>query len=192
MRIQVFVCFLIALLLSPAALASQDDHGFTQVDFAVLKVVLDAEPRTQDGFILLSSKPAIPGKNADIGDTDQSGAVDNLIQRSRTDVTFPPSLAKSGLRILSGPEIHDAVERASNPPAGGKPSSEAWWRFHSAFPGSVGLMSVSLPGYTASGDIAVVYTSFQCGALCGNGEYIYLHRVKGRWQILVRLRVWVS
>lgn len=193
MNVRAVGCLLISLVLTPAVSASQNASNVNDVDLAVLKVVLNAEHRLpQDGFIVLSSTPAVPGSDADIGDADNSGAVDNLKQRSQIKTVFPSSLTSSGVHLLSDNEIQQATKRV--PDASTKESllHKGWESFYSAFPGSAGLMKISLPGYTAAGDIAVVYTSFRCGSLCGKGEYVYLHRVNGDWQILVRLPVWIS
>jgi hypothetical protein len=76
--------------------------------------------------------------------------------------------------------------------AGKNPVQHNWERLYAAFPGATGWMSLSLPGYAITGDIAVVYVALYCGSLCGQGRYVYLQRIHGHWRVLVRVPVWVS
>jgi hypothetical protein len=193
MNLRAVGCLLMSLVLMPAVSAGQHATNLNDVDLAVLKVVLDAERHASpDGFIVLSSTPAVPGSDADIGDADNSGAVDNLKHRSQIKTALPSSLTSNGVHLLSDHEIQQVTKRVPEAPSKESLLNKGWEPFYAAFPGSAGLMRISLPGYTAAGDIAVVYTNFECGKVCGKGEYVYLRRVNGDWQVLVRLRVWIS
>ncbi|WP_158880594.1 hypothetical protein [Rhodanobacter sp. L36] len=181
------------LLCLPTILASRDASRVDAVDIAVLKVVLNAQRHmSDDGFLVLSSTTEAPGPNADIGAADNSGAVGDLKRRAQIPTALPESLATGDVHLLNDREIQQALKDAR--PTSTKASSihKGWESFYSAFPGSAGLLKISLPGYAATGDIAVVYTSFRCGRLCGTGQYFYLRKVGGTWQILVYLPVWVS
>jgi hypothetical protein len=186
------ICMAFFLLWVPTVSASRNVSHVDDVDVAVLKAVLNAQRHiSDDGFLVLSSTTEAPGPNADIGDADNSGAVDDLKHRAQIKTELPASLATGDVHLLNDREIQQALKDA-RPSTKASSIHKGWESFYSAFPGSAGLMKISLPGYTATGDIAVVYTSFRCGALCGTGQYFYLRKVGGSWQILVYFPAWVS
>lgn len=51
---------------------------------------------------------------------------------------------------------------------------------------------LSLPVYSPSRRRAVVVVEFDCGPLCGHGEYVELHEVDGVWKITQVEQGWVS
>jgi hypothetical protein len=60
---------------------------------------------------------------------------------------------------------------------------EQWMAFYARFPDASGIMTLSLPGYSADGCSAVVQVAGTCGATCGGGAYWILHRIDGRWRL---------
>jgi len=67
-----------------------------------------------------------------------------------------------------------------------------WDGFYQAFPGSSGILSLSLPGYSTNGNLAVVQVAYACGPLCGAGFYWVLEYVHGQWVVKERSSAWIS
>jgi len=185
--IAVVMLFALPGLAAQAAPGSQIDHE----DASVLQAVLQSQCQSKDGYVLLSSKPAVPRESDDMGDADESGAFYDLKRRSGSSTVLPKDLSCNGVKLRDGEEIHRFFVGSKEQI--GKASLEAAWKkLYESFPGSTGWMSVSLPGYAPSGDIAIVYVALYCGSLCGQGTYVYLHRNDGHWKVLVRFPIWVS
>jgi hypothetical protein len=162
-----------------------------ETDALVLKAVLRSQCLTENGYVLLSSMAISPRQQDDLGSADESGAVDDLKQRNSPAARLPAGIACKGVHVLDDRKIRQLFEQG--PSSTGKASlDDAWKQFYASFPGATGWMELSLPGYGTGGDIATVYMSLHCGSLCGQGSYVYLHRVDGQWKVLVRFPIWTS
>jgi hypothetical protein len=160
-------------------------------DSAVLRVVLISLCKAKNGYVLLSSSTAAPRAEDDMGDADESGAFSDLKRRNGSAALLPEVLACKGAKLIRDQEIQRFFDQESN--LANKVSlDEAWKKFYESFPGATGWTSVSLPGYSPDGEIAVVYMAHYCGTLCGGGSYVYLRRVKDKWEVLVDFPGWVS
>jgi hypothetical protein len=53
------------------------------------------------------------------------------------------------------------------------------------------IVSVSAPVYSTN-DTAVIYATFDCGGLCGEGRLIRLRREGGQWRITESHMLWIS
>lgn len=160
-------------------------------DAAVLRAALNSQCQSKDGYVLLSSTTVVPRENDDMGEADESGAFADLKRRNGSTVSLPESLACKGARLHREQEIRRFFDQDPMP-AGKAALDEGWKKLFEAFPGATGWTSISLPGYSPDGDVAVVYVAHHCGSLCGQGMYVYLRRANSRWKVLVRLPVWVS
>jgi hypothetical protein len=54
-----------------------------------------------------------------------------------------------------------------------------------------GYAQFSLPGYTEDGK-ALVYASYSCGGLCGEGWLFLLSRTEGVWRVVHSTSLWIS
>ena len=54
------------------------------------------------------------------------------------------------------------------------------------------LAYISIPLIATDQQKAIVYTSYVCGGLCGNGDTIYLEKINGKWKIIERKTRWIS
>jgi hypothetical protein len=166
-------------------------ENFQKEDAAVLRAALHTQCQAKQGYVLLSSTTVAPEETYDMGEFDESGAFADLKHRNGPSVSLPEGVACNGARPHREQELQRFFDRKLV--TSGKASlDEAWEKLYESFPGATGWMSVSLPGYSPKGDIAVVYTAHHCGSLCGQGFYVYLRRANGQWQVLVRFPVWVS
>jgi hypothetical protein len=69
---------------------------------------------------------------------------------------------------------------------------ERWAAFYKKYPDINGIMTFSLPGYSAQGDVAIVQVSGSCGSLCGNGFFWILRRESGHWRVDKAVQGWTS
>lgn len=160
-------------------------------DATVLRAALHLQCQAEDGYVLLSSTTVAPRETDDMGEADESGAFEDLKRRNGSTASLPESLACKGARLHREQEILRFFDQESM--SDGKVSlDEAWKKLFESFPGATGWTSVSLPGYSPDGDIAVVYVAHHCGSLCGQGTYVYLRRANSQWKVLIRFPVWVS
>jgi hypothetical protein len=68
-----------------------------------------------------------------------------------------------------------------------------WDKFHRDFPGSGGVaLFVSRVAFNGDKTSALVYWSYTCGGLCGDGVVAQLERVDGQWSVVDSLVVWIS
>lgn len=70
-------------------------------------------------------------------------------------------------------------------------SDDFWTIFRARYPERRGWFRFSAPAYVDAGD-AVVYVSYSCGGLCGEGWLICLSQVGSGWRITSWLSLWVS
>lgn len=69
-------------------------------------------------------------------------------------------------------------------------TSDDFWRiFRTRYPGTQGWLRFSAPAYSEAGD-AVVYVTYACGGLCGEGWLIRLSPVGSGWRITNWLSLW--
>jgi hypothetical protein len=82
------------------------------------------------------------------------------------------------------------VPSKQTPPAAAsfKKSVKAWTAYFETH--KSGYYEVSEPIYTKDGNMAIVYTSFQCGANCGNGGATLYKFEKGAWKPVKNLSAW--
>ena len=67
-----------------------------------------------------------------------------------------------------------------------------WTKFYKKYPDSSGIIFFSNVGFNDEHSQAFVYAGRSCGGLCGEGEYILLNKVNGRWVIQKEQDLWVS
>jgi hypothetical protein len=64
--------------------------------------------------------------------------------------------------------------------------------FERLFPGARGIIWFSRVGFNRTLDEALVYVSFVCGGLCGEGWDYVLKKRRGTWQVVGVRVIWVS
>lgn len=69
-----------------------------------------------------------------------------------------------------------------------KKSVKAWTDYFGLY--KSGYYEVSEPIFTKDGNMAIVYVSFQCGAMCGNGGATLYRFEKGAWKPVKNLFSW--
>ncbi len=67
-----------------------------------------------------------------------------------------------------------------------------WAAFHQRYPGSSGIIALSLPGYNAGGTQALVHVSRTMGPLAGSGHLVLLQRDGTAWRVVATATTWIS
>jgi hypothetical protein len=67
-----------------------------------------------------------------------------------------------------------------------------WTKFYRKYPNSSGIVFFSKVGFNYQHNQAFLYAGRTCGGLCGEGEYVLLSKVDGRWRIVKEQALWVS
>lgn len=183
--------FIFSLLPSLSSLAGSPVHTPEREDADVLQVALTSLCQSKSSYVLLSSTTAGPLPADDMGDADQSGAYSDLERRNEAGALLPEGLTCQGAKLIREQELQRFFNHDSNL-ANRVSLDEAWKKFYEYFPEATGWTSVSLPGYSPDGEIAIVYMAHYCGSLCGGGTYLYLRRINGQWKVLVNFPGWIS
>jgi hypothetical protein len=95
----------------------------------------------------------------------------NLRTRNSGSVPLPDGFTCPGYQIVA----------RSNLGALYKPHG-TWAAFQRAYPGVGSIREASLPGYTRTGDLAIVEVALSCGLNCGSDDFILLQKANGKWQ----------
>lgn len=74
----------------------------------------------------------------------------------------------------------------------GPDPATGWQRFAAAHPGAPGLLRVSRAALDDSGQNALVYVEFQCGAQCGSGRLIRAQLDAKGWRLLSGELIWMT
>lgn len=160
------------------AVSCATNRGITVEDEQVLSAVVDQLCRYHsNGYDLLSSLSAVVNPNFTPTNMDVS-ARQSLLDRNRSAASLPEFNTCEGLRRTDAKEIDNYLE---NPSWGAM--RERWAAFYKRYVDAKGVMTLSLPGYSKSGDVAIVQVSGACNDLCGSGFFWVLRKVAGRWQV---------
>lgn len=180
-----------ALFLAGNAVAASTP-GITSRDVEVLSAVVqrncDMATRSSYGRVQI-----IPSKTDTIEVSSfpkafNKSAIQSLLARNAIRHDLPQVKMCLGFKVVASAKIDSLF----NPAVSSTTQVPMWQPFHKAFPKAVGLLSLSLPGYSANGQVAIVQVSYACGPLCGSGGYWVLHRVNGNWVVVSRSPAWVS
>lgn len=173
------------LLLGHAVAASATES--VSRDTAVLSAVVQrsCEMTTRSSY---GNVQVIPSKTDTIEVSSfpksfNKSAMQSLLARNAIRHDLPPVKMCLRFEVVASAKIDSLFNPAAAP---------GWHGFHNAFPKAVGILSLSLPGYSTNGQVAVVQVSYACGPLCGSGEYWVLRKVDGNWVVVRRSAAWIS
>jgi hypothetical protein len=169
-------------------------------DKAVLTAVVSLQCQGRGrGKVLLSSKPSAPddttkGYPSGISDAQTT----DLISRTEATDALPKGIECRRVRIVPYARLKAAFDRpAKRPmefpvPVGVLIPIGANTGFKDTFPDVGILLRLSMPAYSPTKDMAVVYFSEDCGGLCAHGEYVLLQHANGTWRVIKRVQAWAS
>lgn len=93
--------------------------------------------------------------------------------------------------VVGNPDPEATFVAASGPLETLGLSNDFWTIFRARYPGTRGWARFSAPAYSDTGD-AVVFVTFSCGGLCGEGWLIRLSPVGSGWRMTNWVSVWGS
>jgi hypothetical protein len=73
-----------------------------------------------------------------------------------------------------------------------KTQRNGWAEFRRRFPSANGFITFSSVGLNSAHTQALVSVERQCGGLCGDGTFVVLKKVNGRWMIMRKIIAWES
>jgi hypothetical protein len=110
--------------------------------------------------------------------------IDDLTANERIAGLDPAAFpATPHVRLVSNAMIHELF---SNGPI------EGWPRFLEEYSGYWGFFRSTQVGFNRSKDQALIYLTYSCGPLCGEGSYMFLSKSDGVWRREDKLRIWIS
>jgi hypothetical protein len=139
-----------------------------------------------NGAGLLSSLTAPVSRRFVPPNIDES-AQESLFARNQSRIQLPELDTCENLSRTDAREIDNYLENRS---LGGMP--ERWMAFYKKYPDVEGITWLSMPGYSADGDQAIVQVSGACNYLCGNGFFWILRKKAEQWQIERSIEGWSS
>jgi hypothetical protein len=192
MKIFVTIC-----LLTIAWSAAADTQAVIDPDdVVVLRAALNpACKNPKSGLSLLRSEaegPLPSSSSQNEPDLDHEAFI-SLGERATHLSLLPSELICSKLKRVSISEVEAASKtQPSEKRKSGAFHDPCFAPVQKRFPGVSSVISLSLPGYNNSHDIAVVYLTNWCGCLCAGGWYVQLRRHGSDWVIDKQINVWVS
>jgi hypothetical protein len=163
-------------------------YGADQEIIAAVIHQLCAQKTT--GYLVLSSASSLEFPALTPTKMDESMRR-SLLERNKTSVTLPVVKACGTLKFVDATEL-DNYFGAHGPAT--IPRGDPWEMFYKKFANASGMMSISLPGYSTDGMLAIVQVAAACGQTCGGGSFWILQRTSGHWRIARDKTVqgWVS
>ena len=67
-----------------------------------------------------------------------------------------------------------------------------WDLFHAKYPKATSINTLSRVGFNKDRTEALVYYTYSCGGLCGQGQYVLLRKRDGHWKIEKESMTWIS
>lgn len=115
--------------------------------------------------------------------TIPADVVDSLLARSEKSQILPPVAPQSSLRVIVG--TASFINRTFR-------SNEESSTFSARYPCAIGLIQMSLPGYSRDGNISGLYYSRLTTGIGGGGIFVLLKRQAGQWQVQWTHTAWIE
>lgn len=185
----------LALMTCTDALASEKPEASpAKQDEEILRSVLALQCEESNPVeVVLSSRPYFPNMPRSVllnPFEDMTGTlVPQLIQRTRNTHSLPNGIACSGIHLTDEQRIAKALTTRASPPkypvpTGSRLPIAPGSAFSETFPTASSLLRISMPAYSASGDVAMVYTYEQCGGDCIYESYFVARYMEGHWRVI--------
>lgn len=115
-------------------------------------------------------------------------AVDDTLVSEYLRVTGAPAKwdnsfsVSTQVRLISEEELHKYFGEGGT----------SWDGFHKDFPNAHGIGGFSRVAFNGDHSLALFYTSYTCGGLCGNGNYVLMKKINGEWKETNSAMAWIS
>ena len=171
----------------------------TADDYAVLSLVVDHYTRARDSSVLVldSTHHQLRWRDGD-GDyewwvphqQEQAPGLDELLLRDLERMSERPARLERRLHtrkpytIVSDSGLAGYFDMAPTSGWQRDVREPHWNSFRRKLPHGAGIVQLSRPAYSRTGNRAAVYAVDGCGNECGSGDIFLLRRQNGRWQIV--------
>jgi len=199
--VRLLVLAVAMLSIAEVAYGGQESSAELKTDKAVLNAVVSLQCQGPDrGRVMLSSKPSAPDstKEGPPPPAISNAQMADLMSRTAGTDALPKGIECPRVHMVTYAHIKAAFDLpAKHPtqfpvPPGVLIPIGANTAFKDTFPNIGVLLRLSMPAYSPTKDIAIVYFSEDCGGLCAHGEYVVLWLVKGSWRVTKRVQAWTS
>ena len=118
------------------------------------------------------------------GPASTKDAIDDFVTKNRKSSVFTDQFKLNATIVLITDSdvkrlFHDSIE-------GG------WDLFHAKYPRATSINTLSRVGFNKDRTEALVYWTYSCGGLCGQGQYVLLGKRDGHWKIEKESMTWIS
>lgn len=185
MRTLLPASFILLAALSALGACARGTREYDVDRDVVSSVVRQMCKQPTSGYVVLSSATSAVSPTFTPTSIDES-ARRSLLERNKRSVALPPVDSCSSMRLVDGDEINRYLELSN------LDIHERWVAFYKEFKDASGVMTISLPGYSTEGDLAIVQIAGSCGETCGGGSFWVLRKTSGRWQVDVVVPGWQS
>ncbi len=95
--------------------------------------------------------------------------------------------SEANVKLLGGSEREELFKKLNE-------NYYEWGKvFRQKYPaGGVTIISLSRVGFNAEKSQALVFTDYQCGWTCGEGNYVLLTKKEGQWKVKKKSMKWIS
>ena len=138
--------------------------------------------KTIDDINFLVQTPSFPFATKEKPSPLSPDTFANYLERNaQTQVLKNLFHSKVGYALVDYDEIERLAGRLDN-----------FKNFHLRYPGAHGFITLSRIGFNRKRDQALVFTTWTCGDLCGEGWFVLLSRVNGEWQVIREALIIIS
>ena len=125
--------------------------------------------------------------------TEDGSPIGDWMRRASADGSLVPEFSsrnRDELRV-SNPDPRAGVLVSTDAFEAMSRSDDFWRIFRTQYPDARGFVRFSTPAYTDKGE-ALVYVTYGCGGLCGEGRIVRLVPGDEGWRVTMSLRLWES
>jgi hypothetical protein len=183
---------------------------------AYFVIAPNSEKADREQYAVLSAylQPGLTGYSHDLGDTkgtiiilEDSVFSDQAIEKSKLQQYFflvsatlrrTRSLSRTTLANFLVANLRDRkfdkrFSISANYILASKQQTSKWptAEFYRMFPENYGYVTFSRIGFNSHLTEAFFYTEHLCG-LCGDGKFVHMRKVEGKWVIVEELGTWIS
>lgn len=170
--------------------AQGNESGIQPEEYAVYAVIIKEtgrEEKNADRLLVINEQPSPWISSIDDGQSNfyeemkkdspslMAETVDDLRPKNKESFKFARNFNLDRQYVLLSGEENRTLFK---PGVG-----DGWKSFREKYPKAGGIVTFSRVGFNADRTQALVYRGYQCGGLCGGGNYYLLSRKNGVWVI---------
>lgn len=182
--------FSLPVTVSASLLPQDTEKGIQTEEYAVYAVLvkeIGREEKNADRLLVIKEQPSLWISSIDDGQSNfyeemkktspalMAETVNDLRAKNKERFKFARNFNIDRQYVLLSEEDVKTFFKAG--------VGDGWKSFREKYPKAVGITTFSRVGFNADRTQALVYRGYQCGGLCGGGDYYLLSRKNGAWAI---------